>query len=184
MKRIIGSFLLAAGCLIASASASAGGLCTHPLPPECINPVWGVIDPDGLTASSENSGSASTIASGGTVRLMPVAMEAQSSRGPKRAIGPLLFVDDGLRFPRETRALIASIQRATFDRKGNLVAGGERIAEAVEAVRRVASDHVLSLYVRRPRVIGDTDAAVLARKLDAINEIFKRRDDYKSNANK
>ena len=186
MRKILQAVLFVTVSLFACLQAQASPICSPPLPRDCIVPQWGVIGPDGEIALDGSRLPPLASASGatrGVVRLMPVAMEAETSRsrGP-RGKSPkfILLVDDGRKYAREVEALVNALKKASFDRTGRLVEGGERIARAAEVIRKIAPDHVLSLYFRTLRPLKDSDSEVLDNKLQSIAEVLRESGDYKT----
>lgn len=152
-------------------------LCAPPLAPECVDPKWGLINPDTLEADAGATSTmgirAAAVDAPIAVRLMPVEMQ-RGTAGPPATARLKAVVDATQRFARETAALTAAIRRARFDKQGNLVQGEAQIAAAAEAARKVPPEFALTLYVKAPARLDDAHREVIANKLAAINGILVR----------
>jgi hypothetical protein len=157
--------------------ANAQMLCSPPLPPDCIDPQWGQIEPDSALASTApNDGSASDAstvdraasAAGPHIRLAQMNTAARALNVPK------LFIEDAKRFERETRALVRAIEHATFTQAGKLKSGEEAIAKAAEALRGPSKKNQLNLYVKIPSKLASRDQKALIAKVDAVNSVIEK----------
>lgn len=179
MKSIIRLTVLLTASLFICFSAHAITICESPLPPSCISPHWGSISPDSddpiadagaisAEARSATAAATSTPAARAHIQLAQLRKPTRSSHTPK------LLIDDVRRFDRQTRVLVLAIERATFDRKGNLKTGEENIERAVGTLREASKDHQLNLYIKVPVKLRDRESEILRAKVHSVNEVIAR----------
>ena len=183
MKTMIRFTVFLTASLFIGFSASAVTICENPLPPNCVIPQWGSIDPDSekLVADAK-----ATSAEARSVEVAPAADASNRSeprahiqlaqmRKPTKSLNsPKILIDDVRRFDRQTKVLVVAIERATFDRKGNLRTGEENIEKAVEALRDASKDHQLNLYIKVPVKLRDRESGILKAKVRALNEVIAK----------
>jgi hypothetical protein len=148
-------------------------LCAPPLDADCIYPQWGEFDPSGLSSdslSSKSVGNGAMAQDKGMAIHMTTAAYTPPSR--KSAVAPKVIVDDGKKFEPQTKALVAAIERASFDKEGKFVKGGEAISAAATKVQQVSAGYQLNLYLKARSTLKPDAAAAIGRKVTAINEVL------------
>ena len=189
-KKIVHLFALS---LLISAcfSVSAQTICKPPLPPSCVVPHWGQIEPDSMATDSEalpkqskndKTGSAlvARVIDGSNVHIRLAQMRSSSSQATSTR--PRLLVDNARQFDRETQVLVRAIERATFDKEGNLKTGEDQIERAIQALKEASKVHQLNLYIKVPRKLNDLESKMLTSKVLAVNKVIKEASsaDYSS----
>jgi len=163
-------FALALGCGVATAQTSTT-LCSPPQDPDCVVPQWGSIHPDDPDSGSLVGPSSPTAASRSVDR--PALVRIALSTGKTASVAPKIVIDDGKKYARETKSLVAALKAARFDAEGKLISGAERITTALERVNKVSSNHMLTLYLKASTKLSDADRSVLDRKVADLNVVLE-----------
>ncbi len=170
--------------ILSGGAAAAQTLCDRPLHASCVVPQWGQIDPSeddgsspsGLNRGGENSSAAAVnipaldsgrMGNGAHIQLAQLRKPMNVSHAPK------LLISDVKRFDRETQVLVRAIERATFDKEGNLKTGEDQIERAVQPLREASKDHQLNLYIKVQRKLGEAENAALIKKARSVNAVIK-----------
>ena len=170
--------LLWIGCLSVAYAKDSVPLCAPPQVPNCVQPNWGQVGPDGTdeiaAMPSGGDGPRLTRAMPAPTRLsvemQPVAASSGSPHGQ-----PTLkaVIDANAMFVRETAALTSAILRARFDRNGRVVEGGARIAAAaIEAAEKAGDRYKLTLYIKPPLKHDDASRRMLGGRIQTLNAIL------------
>ena len=168
MKNFVRSLLMSALLFGANAFAQTGTvLCSPPQTPSCVYPQWGAIQPDGTDGLTTPSTSIAA-----NKAMHPTLVRVALSIDPAKAVAPKIVVDDGKKYSKETKSLVAAIKTATFDADGKLVSGADEIKAALDRVNAVSRNHQLVLYLKTSPKLADGDRSVLARKVDELNVLL------------
>jgi hypothetical protein len=138
-------------------------LCTPDLP-DCVQPNWGMTEPDSTDALTTGNGRLAAASGRIAVKPMPVALKAAATPSVKAVTAPTNYL------PKETAALVAAIKRARFAKDGTIVTGQQQIAAAANAIASKAGKvYVLTLYVKTAAHVKPDTANALAKRVEAVN---------------
>ena len=157
--RSIAALLLMAAMSCANAQ-QVTSLCGAPSGADCVEPHWGMIQPDASLLAGKGSSSSAS---------MPITVRLASADTPPDAKA---VVDRTKTYQSHSKALASAIAKARFDVSGRIVSGDTAIVQAADRARRAVKGFSLTLHVKGADRLAPEQAASLSQKIDAINALL------------